>query len=200
MLERGVPAIVVRCLIFIYVEQVAWITWGNTKSSVFHITNGTRQGAVLSPIFWCLYCDNMLKELRKLGVGCHLGGRWVGATMYADDLILLAPTRSAMAAMLKVCEDYAREHNISFSTDPNPAKSKTKCLYMCGKTNVMNYPANLKLNGRDLPFVKTWVMNSAKSATWFRIPRLREQDSLIGVSASERHLTLPNPNKYYTPS
>ena len=79
----------------------------------------------------------------------------LAATMYADDLILLAPTRSAMVAMLKVCEDYAREHNISFSTDPNPAKSKTKCLYMCGKTNVMNYPANLKLNGRDLPFVKT---------------------------------------------
>ena len=79
----------------------------------------------------------------------------LAATMYADDLILLAPTRSAMVAMLKVCEEYAREHNISFSTDPNPAKSKTKCLYMCGKMNVRNYPANLKLNGRDLPFVTT---------------------------------------------
>ena len=155
MLARDVPAIIVRCLNLIYVEQVAWVKWGDKKSSTFTITNGTRQGAVLSPIFWCLYCDAMLKELRKLGVGCHLGGKWVGATMYADDLILMAPTRSAMVAMLKVCEKYAREHNISFTTDPNPAKSKTKCLYMCGNMNTRKYPAYLQLNGSDLPFVTT---------------------------------------------
>ena len=31
--------------------------------------------------------------------------------------------------MLVTCEEYAKEHNLKFSTDPvNPRKSKTKCL------------------------------------------------------------------------
>ena len=43
MLACGVPAIVVRCLIFIYVEQEAWVKWSDKNSSKFKITNGTRQ-------------------------------------------------------------------------------------------------------------------------------------------------------------
>ena len=155
LLDRDLPAIVVRCIIFAYEEQVAWVKWGNTKSTEFGITNSTRQGSVSSPIYWCCYCDGLLKELRRLGVGCHVAGRWVGATIYADDLLLLAPTRSAMAAMLAVCERYATVHNISFSTDDCPRLSKTKTLYMCGSMTEKNYPAPLRLNNRVLPFVTT---------------------------------------------
>ena len=79
----------------------------------------------------------------------------MGCLGYADDLILLAPSREAMATMLQVCERYAKEHNLQFSTDPVPAKSKSKCLYMCGKMNNVNYPAKLQLNGKDLPWVLT---------------------------------------------
>ena len=75
--------------------------------------------------------------------------------MYADDLVVLAPTRTAMAAMLAVCERYAAEHNITFSTDDNPSLSKTKCVYMCGDMARRDYPAPLQLNGRDLPYVTT---------------------------------------------
>ena len=51
--------------------------------------------------------------------------------MYADDLVLLAPSRSAMKSMLRTCEEFADLHNLKFSTDPEPAKSKTKCIFMC---------------------------------------------------------------------
>ena len=30
--------------------------------------------------------------------------------------------------MLKICENYATEHGLQFSTDPNPRKCKTKCI------------------------------------------------------------------------
>ena len=94
-------------------------------------------------------------ELRALGVGCYMGGAWTGAAGYADDIILLAPSRSAMVAMLATCEDYARRHNITFSTDDDPKKSKTKVIYMNGNMENTMYPAPLKLNGKDLPYVKT---------------------------------------------
>ena len=78
----------------------------------------------------------------------------MGACGYADDLILLAPVRSVLSDMVKICEKYGLEHNLVFSTDPNPSKSKTKCLYFCGRKNVQ-YPAPIKLNGKDLPWVET---------------------------------------------
>ena len=53
--------------------------------------------------------------------------------------------------MQRVCEEYAEECNLLFSTDPNP-QSKSKCLFMCGYMDP-DYPAPLKLCGRDLPWV-----------------------------------------------
>ena len=95
-------------------------------------------------------------ELRKLQLGCHVGGYWFGAACYADDLILLAPSRDVLQKMLHVCETYAKEHNLMFSTDPVPAKSKSKCLYFCGrKGRRVTYPAPLILNGKELPWVES---------------------------------------------
>ena len=48
---------------------------------------------------------------------------------------------------------YASKNNLTFSTDPIPAKSKTKCMFICGKTRNPVYPAPLQLYGTDLPWV-----------------------------------------------
>ena len=59
-----------------------------------------------------------------------------------------------MAQMVKICEDFGNNNNLMFSTDNNPAKSKTKCLYMCGpKVKNPVYPAPVQLYGVDLPWV-----------------------------------------------
>ena len=57
--------------------------------------------------------------------------------------------------MLIVCESYAEEHNLVFSTDPVPSKSKTKCIYFCGKAGRIQYPEPVQLGGKDLPWVES---------------------------------------------
>ena len=153
LLEKGLPPIVIRTLLFIYQEQTAWVRWGSSKSRQFSITNGTRQGSVLSPCFFAVYMDELLKRLRYQGLGCHIGEVFYGAAGFADDLVLISPSRTGMQKMLEICEQYALENNLQFSTDDNPQKSKTKCLYMCGKVGQVQYPAPLCLNGRELPWV-----------------------------------------------
>ena len=155
LIDKGVPAIVVRIMMVVYEDQYAWVSWGNAKSEIFPILNGTRQGSVASPSLWAVYCDPLIQELRRLGVGAHVGGMYMGVTMYADDLLLIAPTRGAMQQMLQVCEDYALRYNICFSTDPNPSKSKSKCIFMVGNRKNLVVPAPLILGGRELPWVKT---------------------------------------------
>ena len=125
------------------------------SSSKFKLTNGTRQGSVLSPIIFSVYLDGLIQDLRKQGLGCHINGAWMGCFGYADDLILLSPSREVMAKMLDVCGSYAEKHNLVFSVDPVPARSKTKCLYMCGRTRNVSYPAPLFLCGTALPWVES---------------------------------------------
>ena len=57
--------------------------------------------------------------------------------------------------MLQICQDFGIKNNLQYSTDPDPVKSKTKCLYMCGKSGDIQYPAQLVLHGRERPWVKT---------------------------------------------
>ena len=153
MIKKGVPAVAVRALIFAYEEQTGCVRLGNKTSDPFMITNGTRQGSVLSPYFFsACYLDGLIVRLRKLGHGCKVAGVWIGALAYADDLVLLAPSRRDLQIMVTVCEKYAEEFNITFSTDPDPRKSKTKCVLFCGKNNPV-YPDPVKLDGKYLPWV-----------------------------------------------
>ena len=154
LLERKLPSVVLRVLLFVYQEQYAWVKWGRENSRMFKIQNGARQGSVLSPSLFSVYMDSLLVRLRKSGVGCHIGGVFAGAVGYADDLLLLAPSRSGMQKMLGICEQYDLETNLQYSTHPDPVKSKSKCIFMTGHMKV-NKPVNLKLYGDDLPFVKT---------------------------------------------
>ena len=110
-------------------------------SDQFDITNGTRQGSVLSPyLFAACYLDPLLVKLRKEALGCHIAGVWLGACGYADDICLLANNRLILQKMVTICENYGKEHNLIFSTDPVPTKSKTKCIMFC-RNNSTNYPA-----------------------------------------------------------
>ena len=153
LLDRNLPAIVVRTLIVVYMEQYAWVRWGGVKSNIFTIMNGTRQGSVLSAMVFIMYIEPLLMELRARGLGCHVAGVFMGVMGYCDDVALLAPSRDSMQEMLGVCERFALKTGLMFCTEPNPAKSKTKCIFMCGRQTGLAKPAPLLLNDKYLPWV-----------------------------------------------
>ena len=152
LLDVGIPPIIVRLMIFLYKKQTADVRWKNKFSFEFNIRNGVRQGAVLSPILFCFYMDNLFKLLRESKSGCWVGDYYAGVFGYADDLLLLCPSRSGLQNMLEIAEEYAKDHKISFSTDVNPSKSKTKGIIFTNK-QVEDNPDPLILNGTPLPWV-----------------------------------------------
>jgi len=77
------------------------VSWGGALTDYFTALNGVKQGAVLSPILCCVYADPLL-ILPKAGVGCFIGLHFAGALAYADDLVLLASTASAMRKLLAI--------------------------------------------------------------------------------------------------
>jgi hypothetical protein len=153
MLDAKVPGVVVRLLIFIYRTQKAEVHWKDSYSDQFLVRNGVRQGAILSPILFCFYMNDLFKLLRDARTGCYIGNYFAGAMGYADDLLMLCPSRKGLQEMINIAEKYAKDHKISFSTHYLPEKSKTKGIVF-SKRDLNWTPAPLMLCGNPLPWVK----------------------------------------------
>ena len=97
LVDRAIPAIVLRLVLFLYLNQVCFVRWNSVES--FSFRNGVRQGAILSPSLFCVYLDTLFVQLRDSGIGCHFAGTYLGAFGYADDVTLLAPTRKGLQIM-----------------------------------------------------------------------------------------------------
>ena len=88
-------------------------------------------------------------------MGCHIGLLFVGALAYADDLVLIAPSASAMRHMLQVCDDYAAQYNVLF----NATKSKCLCCHPVGtpKHGLNSVPhLPFYIGSQAIEFVDKW--------------------------------------------
>jgi len=64
-----------------------------------------------------IYIDDLLIRLSSAGVGCYVGLDFAGAFFYADDIVILAPTPTAIRQLLAICDSYASEFDIVFNAD-----------------------------------------------------------------------------------
>ena len=111
--------------------------------------NGVHQGAILSALAYCFYCEQLFSFLEQRRAGCWIKGHFLGLLGYSDDNVCLAPSLHALQEMIKTCEEFAKSHNLRFSTDPNPQKCKTKTLAFLKKPRDL---PNIYLCGNPLPW------------------------------------------------
>ena len=149
LIDRGTPLIFVRIIMQWYATQKACVRWGSVVSDNFLITNGVRQGGILSPLFFNIYMDCLSKSLCNTQTGCKVGGVMINHLMYADDLVIISPSVKGLR-LLGICDVYGQNHGILFNHD------KTVCMYMpSGNCYYLNTPV-VVLNGIQLAFVRTY--------------------------------------------
>ena len=107
------------------------VSWNKSLSVPFNVSNGVRQGGVLSPILFSVYLDDLLKKLSDSGVGCYWGHLFAGAVCYADDIVLLAPCPSALRIFLNICSTFADTHGLSFNANKTQLVCFSPTFILC---------------------------------------------------------------------
>ena len=124
LLHRNIPTIIVRLLYVWYAIQHFFVRWNGYLSSGFQVINGVRQGSILSPYFFNVYIDELSVRLSQTSTGCILNNVRVNHLFYADDSVLLSPSPQSMQVLLKVCDKFAKDHELQF----NIKKSCVQCI------------------------------------------------------------------------
>ena len=107
------------------------VRWNGRLSCKFDVTNGVKQGGVLSPLLFSVYRNDLLCQLRDQNIGYHINSHFVVAVIYADDITLLGPMRNSVMALLYICSNYGHDHDIIFNL------CKTTCIHVpCHQSSV----------------------------------------------------------------
>ena len=146
--SRGLPLPLLHFLSNWYLSQEMSVCWGPGRYKSFGVSNGVRQGGVLSPLLFNVYMDGLIEDLSESGVGCYWGHHFVGTFCYADDAVLLAPCASALRRMLDICSCYASSHGLVF----NASKTQLVCFR---STKVFKYPPTITFETVILKFTDT---------------------------------------------
>ena len=165
LIKRKMAPSVIRLLLFMYTTQKLQVKWGNAMSGQFSVSNGVKQGGVLSPILFAVYMDGLLLRLKNSGIGCNIGNWFVGCLAFADDLTLLAPSLSALKKLVSICENYANEYCVLFNG------RKSKFLIFKGK-GCVEATATITVNDSPLD-------NVEKANHLGHVISVNDKDSLV---------------------
>ena len=99
--------------------QLVCIKWDNAVSQYFRISNGVRQGGILSPKLFALYMNGLYGALSHCKAGCYINKQCMNHILYGDDTCVIAPTAIALQKLLDVCFEYSIANDLLF----NPVKS-----------------------------------------------------------------------------
>ena len=85
---------IVKLLLNMYynTHQKCHVRWNNKQSDPFSVSNGVKQGSVISPLLFIIYIEYLFSKLKQLRLRCYVGLTYAGDFGYADDIALVSPS------------------------------------------------------------------------------------------------------------
>ena len=106
--EMGIPDHLTCLLRNLYAGQEATVRTGHGTTDWFQIGKGVRQGCILSPCFFNLYAEYIMRNagLEETQAGIKIAGRNISNLRYADATILMPESKDKLkSSLIKVEEE-----------------------------------------------------------------------------------------------
>ena len=106
----------------LYAGQEAIARTGHGTTNWFPIGKGVRQGCILSPCFFNLYAEYIMRNagLEEAQAGIKIAGRNIDNLSYADDTTLMAESEEELKSLLMK----VKEESEKVGLKPNMQKTK----------------------------------------------------------------------------
>ena len=141
--EKKLPLNIVNIISSLYKSGSACISYLGCQSKTFYLTQGVRQGSILSPHLYNIYTESLLEEISTNSpIGTSIYGNYTGIIAYADDIVLLSATLSGLQSLVSKCETYGTTNYIKLNA------GKTEFI-TSGKHQIKNHfidVSNTKIN------------------------------------------------------
>ena len=96
LMNRRIPNELLNILVVWLFSCYLCVKWLNVWSDMLRVDFGVRQGPVLSPFPFAVYLDDLVKLCNRKSN--------VFISLYADDILLLAPSVCELDNLFKICE------------------------------------------------------------------------------------------------
>jgi hypothetical protein len=106
LMNRMIPTDLLATIEYWFSICSTCVRWANCHSHFYALQCGVRQGGVLSPYLFSVFINDIFDAARNTRCGCHFGSLDFNILMYADDIILIAPSVTALQQLCLQVEQY----------------------------------------------------------------------------------------------
>ena len=108
--EIGVTGNVYRAIKAMYTGPVSCVNVNGRLTGWFGVGSGVRQGDSLSPTLFSIFINDLAREIKDMNLGIHFDGdNHLALLLYADDIVIIAPSHANSQAMLDTLTRWCRK-------------------------------------------------------------------------------------------
>ena len=123
--DTGLPTNLIKLIKAMYNKTTSTVKANKLLSKCFKTTRGLQQGALSSPILFNFFINDLIIDLKKTNIGLAIGDRLINCLLFADDVLICAPTENALQELLDICSNWANKWNFTFNHSKSQLVSST---------------------------------------------------------------------------
>ena len=130
----------------IYSSSNSQLRVNNYLTESFNVASGVRQGDIVSPVLFSMFLNDLATGIKGLDCGVKINGNDLSILLYADDIVLIAPSEGSLQKMLDFVADWCRKWRMAVNNE------KTKIVHF-RKQSVCQTGYNFRLGSTILETV-----------------------------------------------